>query len=336
MESGIQADVLVCRSEHVLPKEVKEKLAKFCNVQNQNVIECIDNETIYNVPLALKAQQFDDVVLEELGLVNNQPHDLEKWISFLDRYKKPKNKIEIALVGKYTSLKDSYKSIVESFIHAGAEVETKVVLRWVYSGDLTKENIDKKLGGVAGVLVAPGFGDRGLDGKILACQYARENKIPFLGICLGMQVAVIEYAKNVLGYTNAESTETNSQTETPVISLMDQQKGVSNKGGTMRLGDWECSIKPDSIAYKVYQTELIKERHRHRYEFNSDYLEEFEKSGFIATGRNPNTNLVEVFEDISHPFYVGVQFHPEYKSTVVKPHPLFVEMINAALIYQKK
>ena len=330
MESGIQADVLVCRSEHKIPKDVKSKLALFCNVPAENVIECMDADTIYQVPLDLQKQKFDEVVLKELNLPKNSEADLKDWKNFLKKYKNPKKKIEIALVGKYVSLQDSYKSIAEAFIHAGAHEETEVKLRWIYSGDLTDENLAENFNGIDGMLIAPGFGDRGIEGKILAAKYARENNIPLLGICLGMQIMTIEFARNVLGLKDANSSEFDLTTKNPVISIMEEQKNIVEKGGTMRLGAWKCQLKPNSKLFAIYGSKNISERHRHRYEFNSEYLEDFEKNGIQASGVNPDTKLVETIELQNHPFYIGVQYHPEYKSTVATPHPLFIALVKAA------
>lgn len=335
MESGIRADVLVTRTEHTLPKEVKEKLALFCNVKKGHVIESKDADSIYEVPFLLHEQDFDEVVLNRLNLPTDQKPDLTAWENFLDRHKNPKNSVEIALVGKYTALPDSYKSISEAFTHAGAQTETEVKIRWVYSGDLTTENIDSVLKGIDGVLIAPGFGDRGIDGKILAANYARRNKIPTFGICLGLQMMVIEFARNVLGLEDADTTEINNMTQHPVINLMEGQKNITHKGGTMRLGNWKCQIDKNSAVYKAYDEEMIEERHRHRYEFNNEYLEAFEKEKFMAVGTNPDTALVEIMEYKELPFYMGVQFHPEYKSTVANPHPLFVQFVGAVLMYKQ-
>ena len=329
MESGIQADVLVCRTEHKIQKEQRAKLAQFCNVPLENVIECMDADTIYQVPLELHKRNFDEVVLKELNLKIEKQPDLKDWKTFLRRYKNPKKSVEIALVGKYVSLQDSYKSIAEAFIHAGADLETEVKLRWVYSGDITPENVEETLKGIDGMLIAPGFGDRGIEGKICAAKFARENKIPLLGICLGMQIMTVEFARNVLGLEKANSMEFDTSTPDPVISLMADQKNVVEKGGTMRLGAWKCAFKPHSALAEVYGTRNITERHRHRYEFNSDYKEEFEKNGLVPTGFNPDTQLVETLELKDHPFYIGVQYHPEYKSTVETPHPLFEAFIKA-------
>lgn len=335
MQAGVQADVLVCRTEHPLPDEVKAKLALFCNVRKEAVVESIDAETIYDVPILMEAQHLDRVVLEDLDLPCPDTLDLDKWKDFLARHKNPKGEVTIALVGKYVSLHDAYKSIVESFIHAGAANEVKVNLRWVYSGDVTNENAASLLGGVDGILVAPGFGERGTEGKIAATRYARENGIPFLGICLGMQMAVVEFARDVLGLKQAHSSEIDPTTPDPVIDLMESQKEVTDKGGTMRLGAWQCTVAKDSKAYQIYQCEEINERHRHRYELNLKYLDAIEQAGMKATGRNADTGLVDIVEIPSHPWFFGVQFHPEYRSKVEAPHPLFVGFVRAAMDYKK-
>lgn len=335
MESGIQADVLVCRTEHELPKSLLSKLAQFCNVKQGSVIQCLDAKTIYDVPLMLQEQNFDKIVLEGLHMEIKEEADLTNWKNFLHKHKNPENNVKIALVGKYVSLQDSYKSIREAFTHAGSALDTRVEVEWIYSGDLDEENIQNKLKNVDGILIAPGFGDRGLNGKILACRYARENGIPLFGICLGMQMMVLEFARNILGLEEAESAETNPTTPHPVISLMDEQKNVTNKGGTMRLGNWDCRLKEGSKIAEIYGTKEIKERHRHRYEFNNEYYDDFDRAAFRLTGTNPDTGLVETVEYDNHPFYIGVQFHPEYKSTVAQPHPLFIEFIKAALEYKK-
>lgn len=336
MESGIQADVLVCRTERHIPKDTLAKLALFCNIKQGSVIECRDASTIYEVPLMLQEQKLDTIALEGLNLDTSKKSDLDDWRKFLTQYKNPKKEIEIALVGKYVSLQDSYKSITEAFVHAGARIDTHVNVKWIYSGDLDKNNVQELLDKVDGVLVAPGFGDRGLEGKVLACKYARENNIPLLGICLGMQMMVIEFARNILGYEDAESAETNSQTPHPVISLMDEQKNVTDKGGTMRLGNWKCELKENSKIKNIYNTQTIYERHRHRYEFNNEYYDEINKAGLAPGGINPDTGLVETVELKNHPFYIGVQFHPEYKSTVAMPHPLFKAFLEAALNHHTK
>lgn len=332
MENGIHANVLVTRTERHLPKDVKAKLALFCNVRKENVIESMDADTIYEVPFLLHEQNFDEVVLKGLDLPTDQEPDFTVWNKFLSNHKNPKNEIEIALVGKYVSLHDSYKSITEAFIHAAATCETSVKVRWVYSGDITEDNVGEQLKGVSGILIAPGFGDRGILGKIIAANYARRNNIPTLGICLGMQIMAIEFARNVLGYEKADSAEMDLTTPYPVISLMEDQKDVSDKGGTMRLGNWKCELTSNSKIEKIYNTTEILERHRHRYEFNNDFYDEFVENNFIPVGKNPETELVEILEHNQHPYYIGVQFHPEYKSTVASPHPLFISFIEASLL----
>jgi CTP synthase len=332
-ESGIQPDILVCRTEHPLPTDLRKKIALFCNVQINSVIESIDADTIYAVPLLMLKERLDQRALYMLDIYNDKDVDLENWKTFLSRLKNPIDAIKIGLVGKYVELHDAYKSIVESFIHAGSANECKVTIEWIHSESLTPENVVEKLSGLDGVLVAPGFGERGIDGKIEAIQYVRENGIPFFGICLGMQMAVIEYARNVVGLAGAHSFEMDPATEFPVIHLMEDQKDVSNKGGTMRLGAYPCRLKKDSLGHRIYGKLNIKERHRHRYEFNNKYLKQFEDKGLLATGINPDNNLVEMVELPGHPFYVGVQFHPELKSTVMNPHPLFVNFVKAALAY---
>ena len=332
MENGIHANVLVTRTERHLPKDVKAKLALFCNVRKENVIESMDADTIYEVPFLLHEQNFDEVVLKGLDLPTDQEPDFTVWNKFLSNHKNPKNEIEIALVGKYVSLHDSYKSITEAFTHAAATCETNVKVRWVYSGDITEDNVGEQLKGVSGILIAPGFGDRGILGKIIAANFARRNNIPTLGICLGMQIMAIEFARNVLGYEKADSAEMDLTTPHPVISLMEDQKDVSDKGGTMRLGNWKCELTKDSKIEKVYNSSEILERHRHRYEFNNEYYTEFVENGFMPVGKNPETELVEILEHKEHPYYIGVQFHPEYKSTVASPHPLFISFIEASLL----
>jgi len=334
MESGVQADILVCRTEHELPEELRDKLARFCNVTKESVIQSIDASTIYDVPNLMLEQGLDTIVLKKLDLESNTPN-LDQWNAFLKRHKNPNSEVTIGLIGKYVELQDSYKSILESFIHAGAENEVKVNVESVHSEYLNGDNAKAMLSHLDGVLVAPGFGERGIEGKIDAVRYVRENNIPFLGICLGMQMAVIEFSRNVLGLEDANSTEMNANTKHPVIDLMEAQKTITDKGGTMRLGAWDCKLTPDSIVGKLYNTEIIKERHRHRYEFNSDYKTQIEAKGMLATGLNPETNLVEIVEIPSHPWFVGVQYHPEYKSTVAKPHPLFIAFVAAALKHKK-
>ncbi len=335
LELGVQPDVLCCRTEHELELNLRKKIAKFCNVSMNAVIEARDASSIYDVPILMQSEELDKVVLEKLGLPKKSSHNLTKWKSFLDKLRNPKSEVKIALIGKYVELKDSYKSISESFIHAGVSNETKVIVKWLHSDDLTKETIKKELSDVNGILVAPGFGSRGITGKLLAVEYARKNKVPFLGICLGMQCAVIEFARNVLKLEDAHSTEISAKTKNPVISMMEEQKSISNFGGTMRLGAYKCQLKAKSKIAEAYRTEQISERHRHRFEFNDKYIEQFEKAGMIATGFNPESGLVEVCEIPEHPWFVGVQFHPEYKSTVNKPHPLFVGFIKASIKNKK-
>ncbi|MEO9893727.1 CTP synthase [Aurantibacter sp.] len=332
MESGIKADILVCRTEHHISEEIKDKLALFCNVKREAVIQSIDASTIYDVPNLMLSEGLDKVTLKKLDLPDSKKPDLTNWNQFVHRHKNPKHEVTIGLVGKYVELQDSYKSILESFIHAGAVNEVKVNVRSVHSEYLTENNLKDKLRGLNGILVAPGFGERGIEGKIEAVKYTRENNIPFLGICLGMQMAVIEFSRNVLGLKDANSTEMLESTSNPVINLMEEQKNIVDKGGTMRLGAWDCEITPGSLVAQVYGDQAnISERHRHRYEFNSDYLEQIEAAGMKATGINTKTGLVEIVELKDHPWFVGVQYHPEYKSTVANPHPLFVGFVKAAL-----
>ena len=335
MESGVQADILVCRTEHDLPTDLRKKLALFCNVREEAVIQSIDASTIYDVPNLMLNEGLDKVVLKKLGLKSSTP-DITKWNQFLTRHKNPKSEITIGLIGKYVELQDSYKSILEAFIHAGAENEVKVVIESVHSEYLNEDNIKLKLGHLDGILVAPGFGERGIEGKIDAVRYVRENNVPFFGICLGMQMAVIEFSRNVLGIKDADSTEMNPNTQNPVIGLMEDQKTITDKGGTMRLGAWDCDLKLGSAVRNIYKAESIKERHRHRYEFNGKYKAQMEAAGMLATGLNPDTGLVEIIEIPTHPWFVGVQYHPEYKSTVANPHPLFVAFVKAALNHKKK
>ncbi|TFG78865.1 MAG: CTP synthase [Flavobacteriales bacterium] len=337
MESGIKADILVCRTEHEISDEIKDKLALFCNVKREAVIQSIDASTIYDVPIMMQQEGLDTVVLQKLALSDEQKPDLAQWNEFLNKHKNPQHEITVGLIGKYVELQDSYKSILESFIHAGAVNEVKVKVRSIHSEHITLNNLAKKMAGLNGILVAPGFGERGIEGKIKAVQHARENGIPFLGVCLGMQMAVIEYARNVLGLPDANSTEMDEKTENPVIGLMEEQKSITNKGGTMRLGAWDCELEEGSLAQKIYGgVKSISERHRHRYEFNNDYKARLEAAGLIASGINTATGLVEIVELPNHPWFIGVQYHPEYKSTVANPHPLFVGFIKAALKHKKK
>ncbi|EOG6903847.1 CTP synthase [Flavobacterium psychrophilum] len=336
MESGIKADILVCRTEYELSEDLRHKLALFCNVKREAVIQSIDASTIYDVPNLMLEEGLDKVALKKLDLPEKSTPDLKQWNDFLQKHKNPKHEVSIGLVGKYVELQDSYKSILEAFIHAGATNETKVNVISIHSEFLDVNSADEQLKGLDGILVAPGFGGRGIEGKIETVRYAREKNIPFLGICLGMQMAVIEYSRNVLGYTDANSTEMNQNTSHPVINLMEEQKTITDKGGTMRLGAWKCHLSENTLAHKIYGQSDILERHRHRYEFNSEYLEVLQKAGLKASGVNPETGLVEVIELENHPFFIGVQYHPEYKSTVLAPHPLFVSFIAAAVKHKNK
>ncbi|SDW57591.1 CTP synthase [Aequorivita viscosa] len=329
MESGIRADILVCRTEHELSHDLRRKLALFCNVKEEAVIQSIDASTIYDVPNMMLEEGLDIVTLQKLNLKNYLEPDLKHWNNFLDRHKNPKGEVCIGLIGKYVELQDSYKSILEAFIHAGAENEVKVKIEFIHSEHINAKTIGKKLAKLDGILVAPGFGERGVEGKIAAVKYARENNLPFLGICLGMQMAVIEFARDVLKLKDANSTEMDSQTKNPIISIMEDQKNITDMGGTMRLGSWKCDLKEGSLAKKIYKTDTIEERHRHRYEFNNEYREQMEEAGMIATGINPDTGLIEIVEIPSHSWFMGVQYHPEYKSTVANPHPLFVAFVKA-------
>ena len=329
-EHGLLPDVLVCRTEEPLYKELKRKIALFCNVTQDAVIEALDADTIYGVPLEMMRERLDVICLEKMGLPMGKDPDLSKWKEFLNKLRYPKSKVTIGLIGKYVELQDAYKSILEALIHAGAMNECKVEVRNIHSEFLTKENAREKLYNLDAILVAPGFGSRGIEGKIDAIKYARVNKIPFFGICLGMQMACVEFARNVLNMPKAHSTEMDPDTDQGVICMMEEQKAVTQKGGTMRLGSYECELHRDSATAAIYGNTNITERHRHRYEFNNVYSDAFEQAGFIPVGKNPNTNLIEIVELKGHPFYIGVQFHPEYKSTVENPHPLFVAFIKAA------
>lgn len=333
LEYGIQPDILVCRTEHKLTPDIRKKLALFCNVKPNAVIESIDVDTIYDVPLVMQKEKLDKVTLSKLKLPAKAEPTLDMWKEFLFKLKHPKTEVKIGLVGKYIELPDAYKSITEAFIHAGAEKECKVNLEFINSENLDTDNIERKLGGFDGILVAPGFGERGIAGKVEAIKYVRENNIPFFGICLGMQCAAIEFARNVVGLKGADSTEMDGKTKHPVISLMEGQKNVTQKGGTMRLGSYPCEISKGSIASAAYGKTKISERHRHRYEFNNKYLKQFNDNGMKATGINPNGDLVEIIELQNHPHFVGVQFHPELKSTVANPHPLFKRFVKAAKEY---
>nr|AOE07091.1 CTP synthase, peptidase C26 family [uncultured bacterium] len=333
MESGVQADILVCRTEYQLGSSIRSKLAQFCNVKENCVIQSIDASTIYDVPNLILEEGLDKVVLEQFQLERHEP-DLNSWNTFLEKHKNPVDEVNIGLIGKYVELQDSYKSILEAFIHAGAANEVKVKVKSIHSEHLEASSAKELLSGLDGILVAPGFGERGIEGKIEAIRFVRECKIPFFGICLGMQMAVIEFSRNIVGLTAANSSEMDTETPHPVIDLMEDQKHVQNKGGTMRLGAWDCSLLRGSVVHSIYKEKTISERHRHRYEFNETYKAQIESKGMIATGVNPETALVEIIEIPDHPWFIGVQYHPEYKSTVANPHPLFTAFVKAALKYQ--
>jgi CTP synthase len=334
MESGISADIIVCRTEHELSSDLKEKLALFCNVKREAIIQSIDVDTIYDVPLKMLDEGLDKVVLQKLQLSPKKSLDLKSWNQFLEKFKNPKHKIKIGLVGKYVELQDSYKSILESLIHAGAINETEIDIISIHSEHLEEGAVTSQLEGLDGLIVAPGFGERGIEGKISAIAHARSQKLPFFGICLGMQMAVIEYARNHVGLCDANSTEMNPDCTNAVIDLMESQKSISDKGGTMRLGAWDCELEPNSLVAKAYQSKKISERHRHRYEFNNEYTDQIFDDKFTIAGTNPETGLIEIIEYKDHPWFVGVQFHPEYKSTVSNPHPLFLAFVKASLAYK--
>jgi CTP synthase len=335
LEQGVQPDILVCRTEHPLGKDLKRKIGLFCNVNEASVIESRDASSIYDVPLLMEEEKLDQVVLDKLQMPANSLPDLRNWKDFLGKLKHPAGEVSIAIVGKYIELKDAYKSIAESFIHSGAANNLHVQLEWIHSEDINENNVGQIFKGVSGILVAPGFGERGIEGKITAIHYARTNLIPFFGICLGMQCAVIEFARNVLGLKAAHSTEMDKNTPAPVIHLQDSQKKVTHKGGTMRLGAYPCKLQNGSLARHIYGRSEISERHRHRYEFNNAYLEQFGNAGMVASGIHPEKGLVEIVEISEHPWFIGVQFHPEYKSTVDCPHPLFVSFVQAAEAYSR-
>ena len=335
-ENGVHPDILVCRTEKPLNNELKRKIAQFCNVKTEAVIEALDASTIYEVPLMMMRERLDLICMKKLNITDFKEVELTKWKGFLNKLKYPKSKVTIGLIGKYIELQDAYKSILESFVHAGAMNECKVEVVNVHSEFITDENVSEKLNALDGLLVAPGFGHRGIEGKIIAVKYARENGFPFFGICLGMQMAVIEFARNILGLEGAHSTEMETATPHPVINMMEEQKKIKLLGGTMRLGAYPCEIKEQSLAHEIYENTLISERHRHRYEFNNDYLEQFEAAGMIASGINPETGLVEIVELKGHPFFIGVQYHPELKSTVENPAPLFIHFIKAARNYSER
>ena len=330
-QEGVHPDIIVCRTEEPLSPDIRKKIALFCNVKPEAVIEAADAPTIYEVPLTMMREKLDVICLKKMNITNFREPELVKWKEFLDKLKYPKSRVTIGLIGKYIELQDAYKSILESFVHAGAMNECKVQIVNVHSEFITDENVAEKLGNLDGLLVAPGFGHRGVEGKIIAVKYARENKLPFFGICLGMQMAVIEYARNVLGLKDAHSTEMDVHTPHPVIDLMEEQKKVTAKGGTMRLGSYPCALKEGTLASGIYDGKSeITERHRHRWEFNNAYLQQFEQAGLVASGSNPESGLVEIVELPKHPFFFGVQYHPELKSTVENPQPIFVHFVKAA------
>jgi CTP synthase len=328
---GIQPDILVCRAEMELGEDQKRKLALFCNIQNEAVIESLNAQTIYDVPLMMQKEKLDQVVLKKLHMPFETEPDLDNWKRFITRFKNPKNKVKIALVGKYVELQDAYKSILEALVHSGVSNECVVEVVSLHSEEMDDSNAQEQLQNVQGIIVAPGFGRRGLGGKIAAIKYARENNVPFFGICLGMQCSVIEFGRNVLGFEDANSSEMDSKTSHAVIDMMEEQKAITNLGGTMRLGAYTCHLKEGSLAHQIYGRTEISERHRHRYEFNNQFLSQYEEAGMIATGTNPASGLVEIVEIPTHPFFIGVQFHPEYKSTVANPHPIFVHFVKAAI-----
>lgn len=334
-ESGLQPDIIVARSEFPLDGTIRKKIAQFCNVEMEDVIASLDAESIYEVPLLMKDEGLDTRVIEKLNLKSSEP-DLERWIGFVEAVRNPSAEIKIALVGKYVEHHDAYKSIVEAFIHGGAVNDCQVNIVWLQSDDLTADNVARKLKDVSGVLVAPGFGDRGIEGKLAAVKYARTKNIPFLGICLGMQCAVIEYARNVCGWESANSTEFETETDHPIIDLMADQKEIEDKGGTMRLGLYDCKIKEGSKSYQAYGTDFIQERHRHRYEVNNNLRYKLVEDGMQLVGFNPDRDLVEIVELSDHPWFVGVQFHPELCSTVNNPQPLFVDFVKASLNHAKQ
>jgi CTP synthase len=335
-QEGVHPDIIVCRTERPLTPELRRKIALFCNVKMEAVIEAADAPTIYEVPLLMMREKLDLIAMKKLNIPNSNEPELGRWKEFLDKLKYPKTKVALGLIGKYIELQDAYKSILESFVHAGAMNECQVQIINVHSEFITEDNVGEKLAGLDGLLVAPGFGHRGVEGKIVAVKYARENGLPFFGICLGMQMAVIEFARNVLGLKEAHSTEMNPESKDPVIDLMEEQKKITAKGGTMRLGAYPCEIKDGTLAATIYGNSMVSERHRHRWEFNNHYLEQFEKAGMVASGKNPATGLVEIIELPQHPFFIGVQYHPELKSTVENPQPIFVHFVKAAKAYAEK
>ena len=336
MESGVNADIIVCRTEHSLNDDLRKKIALFCNVEIESVIESIDASTIYEVPILMQNEKLDDVVLKKLNLNSIKSSKLDNWNAFVKKIKNPSNQVSIGLIGKYVELQDSYKSILESFVHAGAANDVEVNVVPIHSEEINIKSSDQIFKNLNGVLVAPGFGERGVEGKIEAIRIAREKNIPFLGICLGMQMAVIEFARNVLGFNKANSTEMDINCKYPVISMMESQKNIKEKGGTMRLGSWKCVLENNSLAHKIYSTNEINERHRHRYELNFEFMKKLSQNGMVFSGKNPDTGLVEIIELYDHPWFFGVQFHPEYRSTVEEPHPVFVSFVKASLSHKNK
>ncbi|BFH10518.1 CTP synthase [Paenibacillus melissococcoides] len=330
---GIQPNMLVCRTEHALSEDLKRKIALFCDIDANAVVECRDASTLYEVPLMLRDQGMDDIVVNHLKLETKQP-DMTEWIKLVDRVKQLQGQVEIAIVGKYVALHDAYLSVVEALAHAGFDANTEVNIRWVNAEEITDDNARESLEGVHGILVPGGFGDRGIEGKVSAIRYAREQKIPFFGICLGMQVAVIEYARSVLGMTGANSSEINPSTDYPVIDLLPEQKDIEDLGGTMRLGLYPCKLQEGSLAMASYQDELVYERHRHRYEFNNEYREAMERAGLKFSGTSPDGRLVEIVELADHPWFLAVQFHPEFTSRPNRPQPLFREFVRAAVAHR--
>lgn len=336
LEAGIQPDILVCRSEYPLPNDIRKKIALFCNLHIDSVIEAIDAETIYDIPMLMKDEKLDETVLKKLKLsIDNKPNT-EQWQNFLNKIKNPSKEVNVGLVGKYVQLRDAYKSIAEAFIHAGSVNDCRVNIQWIQSDHLLNGTINNIFKNIDGILVAPGFGERGIEGKIETARYARENNIPYFGICLGMQCAIIEFARNVLNLKEATTTEINPHTPHPVIDLMENQKKIATKGGTMRLGAYPCELKKGSKVHAIYGRTKINERHRHRYEFNNKYLKKFEEAGMIAPGINPDNKLIEVMELKGHPWFISTQYHPELKSTVLNPHPLFIGFVKAAIEYSSK
>lgn len=335
-QAGVHPDVIVCRTEKELTPEIRRKVALFCNVKPGHVIQSIDAPSIYQVPLNMEAEGLDEMILNHFHINDLPEPDFANLKVFLNKLYRPKHQVDIALVGKYVELQDAYKSILESFVHAGAANECRVNVHTIQSEYVDASNVEEKVGGMDAILVAPGFGERGLEGKIQAIKYAREHNVPFFGICLGMQMCVVEFARDVLGLKDAASAEMNPSTPDPVIGLMEDQKSTTIKGGTMRLGAYDCQLDKNSLAYEIYGKELISERHRHRYEFNGHYLTRMEAAGLKASGRNPETGLVEIVEIPTHPFFIGVQFHPELKSTPEVPQPIFVAFVKAALDYRRQ